>query len=312
MPDLPRLTDRKVKALVGERSYSLGLEYVADRALSHLRRAGRTLTACVQGTASKPYKVSVRFDSGGFSSADCACPVGSGACKHIAAVLIAFARTPDAFVPTDEVDRRLNALDKPQLVALLKQVFRREPAMENLLDAVPRGGAPLSPKPFRAQAVDAFDNAPDDWGYTGEIAARLRALLESGDEFLAADQPLNAAAVFCGVLQSLLDHDGVLSDDEPGHLYSIAQDCSVSLGKCLAQTDLPTARQSILRALFDLNLLDFEMGGTGLSDDAATILFDQTTPADRPHVAKWAREALKRAEGYAHDCLQRMLPEFDR
>ena len=318
MPDLPRLTDRKIKSLVGERSFTLGQDYLADGALTHLRRAGRLLTACVQGTAAKPYKVSLRFDAhGALAAADCACPVGSGACKHVAAVLLAFMRTPDAFVPADSLDAKLNKLDKPHLVALLKQIFRRDPDLETLLDTLPHGKKPLAPEPFAAQADHAFDNAPDDWGYTGEIAARLRAIVESADDFLAAAQPANAAAAYRGILQSVLAHEYVLNDDEPGHLFPIVQDCCTGLGKCLASITTPAgAREPILHALFNVTLFDLESGGTGLSDDAVAILYDQTTPQDRRAIVPWIRTALKHPGGYARDyareALTDMLEEFDR
>jgi hypothetical protein len=311
MPDLPHLTERQIKTLVGERSFTLGLEYIADGALSQLRRAGRTLTACVRGTAAKPYKVIVRFDANGLDSADCACPVGSGACKHIVAVLIAFLRTPDAFVSANALDAKLEKLDKPHLIALLKQIFRREPALENLLDTIPHGKTPLSPQAFRAQADDAYDNAPDDWGYTGEIAARLRALVETADDFLAANQPQNAAAAYRGLLQSLLAHEYVFNDDEPGHLYPIVEDCSTGLGKCLQKMTDPAAREPILEALFNIVLLDAEQGGTGLADSAITILYDQTTPQDKKQIAPWIRNAESRAQGWTHESLTDMLDHLE-
>jgi hypothetical protein len=311
MPDLPHLTDRKIKTLVGERSFTLALDYLADGALSHLHRAGRTLTACVRGTAAKPYKVSIRFDATGLDSADCACPVASGSCKHIAAVLIAFARTPDAFVPADQLDKKLQKLDKPHLIALLKQIFRRDPALENLLDTIPDGKKPLSPDAFRAQADDAFDNAPDDWGYTGEIAARLRPLVETADDFQTANQPQNAAAAYQGILQSVLAHEYALNDDEPGHLFPIVEDCSTGLGKCLQKITDPAPREPLLQALFNVCLFDSDQGGTGLADAAATILYDQTIPTDRRAIAAWIHTAQKSATNYTREGLTDMLEHFD-
>ena len=55
MPPDPRpLTDRAILNRVGQRSYDLGQDYLADRALSHCRRIGRTLEARVSGTAANP------------------------------------------------------------------------------------------------------------------------------------------------------------------------------------------------------------------------------------------------------------------
>ena len=310
--DLPTLTERQIKSLVGSRSFDLGLDYVADRALSHCRRAGRLLTACVQGTANKPYNVTVNFDADGFKSATCTCPVGSDSCKHVAAVLIAFARTPDLFVPTEVLDQRLEKLDKPRLIALLKQIFQRHPTLEKLLDTIPDKKKPLAAEAFQAQADDIFDNAPDEWGYTTQLAADLHALLQTGDDYAAANHHANAAAVYRGLIQSILEHEYALNDDEPGDLSAIVIDCSTGLGKCLAVTPKPADRQPILQALFTVYNYDAEQGGTGISDDAATILFDQTTPEDKRAITPWIRTALRGAQGWARATLTGLLEAFEK
>jgi hypothetical protein len=306
------LTERAVKSFVGERSFSLGKDYIADGVLSHLRRIGRTVDACVQGTASRPYKVTVRFDdNGGLQSGNCTCPVGGGSCKHVAAVLITFCRTPDAFVEGEELDTKLQKLDKPRLIALLKQIFRKDPDLEILLDTIPRGKKPLSPQAFGAQADSVYDNAPDEWGYTGEIADGLRSIVETGDGFLTAGQHENAAAVYQGVMQSALAHEYALNDDEPGDIDCVIQDCATGLGKCLAVITDSQARKPILHALFDLVLMDMERGGAGMSDDAFAILEDQTSPANRRELAERIRAELKSATGYARQSLTDLLEQLE-
>jgi uncharacterized Zn finger protein len=177
------LTERKIESMVGGRSFELGREYLAEGAVSRMRRDGRAVEACVQGTAARPYKVAVQFDEAGkIRAADCSCPVGSGACKHVAAVLLAYCRTPDAFVEVGEVDAKLQKLDKSRLIKLVKQIFRQHPELEVLLDTLPEGKRPLKPDAFRKQGDGFFDDAGDGWGYTGEVASALLGLLKTADE----------------------------------------------------------------------------------------------------------------------------------
>ena len=103
-----------------------------------------------------------------------------------------------------------------------------------------------------------------------------------------------------------------MGDDEPGDLHSIVIDCSIGLGKCLAVTTKPDDRQPILQALFVVYHYDAEQGGTGISDQAATILYDQTTPQDKRAITPWIRTALRSANGWGRDTLTDLLEAFDK
>lgn len=91
MNTLANYTEADVRTWLGKRELDKGRSYL--RAVSDLFSDGDTLTARVQGTAPKPYVVSLRIHNhpwaGRGLQASCTCPVGSN-CKHVAATLLAW------------------------------------------------------------------------------------------------------------------------------------------------------------------------------------------------------------------------------
>lgn len=209
------------------------------------------------------------------------------------------------------MDVKLQKFDKARLIKLVKQMFRQHPELEVLIDTLPDGKRPLTPDAFRKQSDGFVDNAEDEWGYTSEIASQLRGLLKTADEFLDARQGANAAAVWQGVLQSLMAHDYAFGDDEPGDLFCVIQDCVTGLAKCLKTMTEPAARLEVFHRLVDVVMLDGERGGVGLSDDVWDLLEDQTTPAIRQELAGRVRRAMGETSGWARDSLEGLLETLD-
>src|SRR5204862_750896 len=118
---------------------------------------GTTLQARCQGSQPEPYRVRVTLEAGEVSDAHCSCPVGGGgACKHVAAVLLAWVHTPAVFRDAEPIEEALQRRSKEELIALIRQMLRRQPDLEMLLEApLPGAGRPASPvgpEPYRQQA----------------------------------------------------------------------------------------------------------------------------------------------------------------
>lgn len=297
--DVPRLTAAKVRDWVGERSARLGREYVEDGAVSDATIRGRKLCAKVQGTAYQPYRVSVTFDGDGvMTSADCSCPVGDGGgCKHVGAVLLAWADDPSSFEPVEPAHKRLEELDKPALIALIQQMLRREPDLEALLSmplpgTSPRGAA--KPEQFRKQAVAAMRSAGGEWGWHRDAADALEAIIETGDAFLESGDAASAAAVFTGVVAALDDES--LQEDEAGDIMGVVNGCAAGLARCLAVERDAKRRESILEAMFDIYLRDLDMGGVGIGDGVPEDMMKHASPEERRLVAVWVRDKIPDAD----------------
>jgi uncharacterized Zn finger protein len=308
------LTEQAVRKYVGERSYDLGGEYLSDGAVNRRKLEGATITADVRGTANKPYRVRVHLacgkGHGKIASADCSCPVGSGACKHVAAVLLAWCKKPDSFATDEPLDRRLGELPREELVALVRKMIRRRPELESLLEAVPAAEAAPSVKPWRAQADDAFDNADNDWGYFGQVAGELRLVLESADELLARSRPDHAQAVYQGVVEAILEREGVIREDEGGHLYGVIEECTAGLVRCLAEGATGPARRSTLWTLFQIVNQDIVEGGISLGDAAYEALLEHARDDERATIASWAKQEMKGTDQWARESYESLVAEF--
>ena len=124
------LTRQKLQELAGSRSYTAGLAYFQEGAVSALLVGENTMSAQVQG--SQRYRVRLEFDKQGELSGDCTCPYASDGnfCKHCVAVGLAWLRADEdptassAPVTVSSIRAYLEARTKEQLIALLEQVAR--------------------------------------------------------------------------------------------------------------------------------------------------------------------------------------------
>lgn len=298
MSDVPKCGDAEIQDWVGQRSIRLGREYVADGSVSDTTVRGRKLRAKVQGTADRPYRVSITFDDDGIAAAYCSCPVGDGGgCKHVAAVLLKWRDDPDAFEPTEPVERALEQRSKPELIALIRLMLKHEPDLETLV-AMPLPGASsgggVKSDAYRKQAVAAMNRAGGEWGWHRDAAEQLEAIRELGDEFLERRDAASAAAVFQGVAEAL-DEDA-RSGDEAGDLFGVVADCAAGLARCLHIEKDPKRREAVLEAMFQIYLLDLDMGGVDLAPDVPEDIVNHATPDERRLVAVWVRDKLPGAD----------------
>jgi uncharacterized Zn finger protein len=315
MTTLPKITEKTIRSRVGERSLALGERYFRDGSVFNTRRQGRTLKARCQGSRDEAYRVEVTLGDKGVAEASCSCPVGGGGhCKHVAAVLLAWRHEPDEFTEVEELDRALGRRSKEELIVLVKQMLRRQPDLELLLDMPLPGAAPagaeVSPEAYRRQAEAAFHGQDGyEWGAASAIADDLQAVKEVGDEFLRREDHAGAAAVYMGILAAVLDNYETVHDEE-GDLHVVVGDCAEGLGQCLdAETD-PARRETILRALFDLIRFDIDQGGIGLSDRAPD-LDEHATQAERRTLAGWVREAMAGARDWSRQSLGGWLLDLE-
>jgi uncharacterized Zn finger protein len=315
MADIPKPTAKHIRQWVGDRSFTLGQRYFDDEAISQARRRGTTLEARCQGSRDEAYRVSVTFKGQKIEQAECSCPVGDGGrCKHVAALLLTWRARPEAFREAEELDAALQRRSKEELIALIRQMLRREPDLESLLELpLPVAGAaprPVNAEMYRRQAEEAFHRAGYEWGAASEVADDLLTLKEIGDGFLAQQDPGSAAAVYQGIVTAVLaNHQTV--HDEPGDLHTVIGACVEGLQQCWAtlQAD-PGQRRAILRLYYDILEYDSEQGGIGLSD-CLPDLVELATPEERRTMAGWVREDMAGADGWRRENLGGLLLDLE-
>jgi uncharacterized Zn finger protein len=316
MTRLPVLSEKAIRDHVGERNFNVGREYQQDGSIFSPRREGATLKARCQGSSGGPYRVEATLTEGGVASSDCSCPVGGGGhCKHVGALLHAWRESPDEFREVEEVDTALGRRSKAELIALIKLMLRREPDLEVLLEAPLPGGkrkGAVKPETYRRQAEAAFDRSDGSYGSSSEVADDLEAVKAVGDEFLARGDTGAAVAVYQGLVEGICGRYGE-EEDQEGDIGSVLVGCAEALGRCLAALqDQPGQREGILRALFDVVLLDAERGGTGLGDEAGDVIDAQATPEERRTLAGWIRKELPGAGDWVRRTLGGWLLELEQ
>jgi uncharacterized Zn finger protein len=316
MSTIPKLDLKAIKARIDERSYERGEAYFRNGSIFDTRRQGATLKARCEGSQGGPYRVEVTFDGKEITDAECSCPVGDGGfCKHVAALLLTWRARPEQFDEVEEIEAALERRSKPELIALIKQMLRREPDLERLLEAPAPGrrgkGKPADPDAYRRRARAAIRSIGyDDWGYGGPDVGEFAEILESGDTFLEQGDYAAASAVYEGLADAMIEGADTIQDEE-GEVSQIVADCVNGLAKCLAGLEGdPARREAILKVLVDADDYFGSYGGEP-EEDIAEFIAANANAEERRTVAGWLRARMPaKGGGWSDDYRRREYARF--
>src|SRR5919202_5304118 len=131
-----KLTEAVIRAVANDKSFQRGRELYRSGAISNAAIQGRTLSGECEGNESPFYKVRAELDDGGIRSAACTCPYDFGGyCKHIVALLLAYAQKPKQFAVRREPAELLADLTREQLLALVTRLLREQPDLYERVEA---------------------------------------------------------------------------------------------------------------------------------------------------------------------------------
>jgi hypothetical protein len=103
--DAPKLAVKDLRSIVADAGeLSKGVAIADGGGLSHLSRFETKLYADAKGSGASPYKVQIAFDDKGAAKGRCSCMAARSRpfCKHAAALLVSWARSPEAFAVADQ------------------------------------------------------------------------------------------------------------------------------------------------------------------------------------------------------------------
>lgn len=203
---LPNLTPATLQHHATEPSYTRGESYFRSGAVVSLTQRQQTLQAEVEGNEVMPYRVTIDFDGGGVTHADCTCPYDfEGWCKHIVATLLACIHQPETIEQRPTLTQLLAPLTLVQTQGLVQHLVAENPGLIELIDLyvnrlahaeasstlVPKRKTSVDPVPFQRQAREILRNALRGWEYgqdddeigpdMGELIADALAFAEQGD-----------------------------------------------------------------------------------------------------------------------------------
>ncbi len=160
----PAIAETTMRALFDAKVFDRGLSCYRNGAVSALVRRGDMLFADVHGSEFEPYRVEISLHNSGVAHAKCSCPYDYGDyCKHVAAVLIKFARESEAVIERPAAGALLQELSRDALEGLLLKRLEADPSLASWIEAElalspdakkeKGGGRPaVDPEPFREHA----------------------------------------------------------------------------------------------------------------------------------------------------------------
>lgn len=224
---------------LGAREITKARPYLERGDLKQRKQQGNTLHARCQGTDPTPYRVEVTLGRRKIRRADCSCPVGgSGRCKHVATLLLAWLEQPDTFSEIPTLDTTLETLERPALLELVVRMVEREPDLEPLARLAALEQRPDTPSPDEARllAGELITGAHerrhhlDAWGdeWYGELdTSELERLIATLERRGAAGGVEEAAAGLAGVAEALRERLRSIDDlvDDEGMLQTLLERC---------------------------------------------------------------------------------------
>lgn len=298
MTQLPHLTEDTVRALSTAQSFERGQSYYREGAVINPVRQGMHLKAACEGSEPTPYRVTATLSEQGVAEASCTCPYDwGGYCKHIVALLLIWVHRPNDFLVREETAAVLERKSKPELIALIQEMLRRQPDLERLLE-VPLGvggkrRTPVDAETYRRQVRHAF-RGYEGYGAEGDIAEELASIKEIGDRFAAQGDWASAQAVYQAIVNEGLERYGETHDE--GDIAGAIDEAVSGLGECLVhQADDQVTRRGLQRVLFEVIRWDINFGGIEMGSEAGDYLLDHATAEDRVEIRRWVEEALAKS-----------------
>lgn len=292
------------------------MAYFAEGAISAARVAENTLKARCFGSQPTAYQLQVTLGPAGIVFAGCSCPVGDGGhCKHIAALLLTWVDDPDSFTKIDELAASLEKRSKAELIAIIQRMIQREPDLEMLLE-LPLPGIEAVEKPLDAQVIrrqveHAFRSSHGDqdwgWGDPAEVAAELQSLFDLAGKYQDQNRPGDAATIYQIVVETILDYENMVMQDEHGHLSGSIDECAEGLGDCLDAISEVSQRVSILKTLFDIFAWDVKAGGIGIGEGVLESFLDEITAQEKQLISGWIQSTLPSLSGWALQTMGELL-----
>ncbi len=284
------LTEASIRAGASEKSFARGQELFRRGAVSDTAIQGNTVSGLCEGSESPFYRVRAELDGGGVRSASCTCPYDFGGyCKHIVALLLAYARNPSQFALRRDPTELLSDLSREQLISLVTKLLSEHPDLSNLVEAAlaaPSVTGGRKPSAARRKKVDAevyrrrvrgimhgLDHmrASEAYWHVGGLVEELRGVERSAREFLDAGAPESALRILLTLVEE--SHGGFdYIDDSNGELGNYLDGLGETLAEVILSLDLDEdEREDIVSDLDDLHdrLSDYGVEGLNVAIMAA-------------------------------------------
>jgi uncharacterized Zn finger protein len=229
---IPHLTLSTIQRNATDKSFERGQAYFRSGAVVSVTQRQQTLYGEVEGNEAIPYRVTLDFDGGGITQADCTCPYDyAGWCKHIVATLLTCVYQPEAVEQRPSLAQLLDQLNPLQTQALVQALVEENPALIESIDiyvsrlaqpvaptapiSPPKRKTSVDPAPFKRRAREILRGAVRDWEYgrdEDDIAVEIEALLAEAIAFAERGDGYNALLVLQGITEGCIENWDEVAD----------------------------------------------------------------------------------------------------
>jgi len=293
---IAKLTDDVIRAGANDKSFQRGRELFRRGAISNAAIQGHTLSGECEGSGSPFYKVCAELDDGGIRSATCSCPYDFGGyCKHLVALLLAYAQKPKQFSVRQEPTELLADLTREQLLALVTKLLREQPDLYEWVEAaliLPNTSGKGKSKTAKRKQVDtavyqrrvrgimhSLDHMrmSEAYWHVGGLVGELNVVRRSALEFLDAGDAESALQILLTLIKE--SHDGFdYVDDSNGELGDFFTGVGETLAEVILSLDLnEEEREDLASDLDELHdqLSDYGVEGLSVAIAAAEHGWDE-------------------------------------
>jgi len=200
----------------------------------------------------------------------------------------------------DTLKKKLEKLEKPELIAIITHMLRQEPDLQWLL-ATPLPTASsqkgsIDPELYRQQVLAAMSAG----GYQRkrkrhEVERRLAAIKAIADEFVQHQGYVAALTIYEVLVSEIIEHFNDYQEEYVAFCVMLTG-CINGLDSCFAgEEDNQQIRLRVLRTLFAIYRF-YTDSGMDLDEDIPGLLIGNTTLEERQVIADWVRDALAQAK----------------
>jgi uncharacterized Zn finger protein len=293
---IAKLTEAVIRAGANDKSFQRGRELYRSGAISNAAIQGHALSGECEGNESPFYKVRVELDGVGIRSATCTCPYDFGGyCKHIVALLLAYAHKPKQFAVRREPSELLSDLSREQLLALLTKLLREQPDLYEWVEAaltLPAASGKAKSKTVKRKQVDtavyrrrvravmhSLDHMrmSEAYWHVGGLVGELNGVRQNAIEFLEADDAESALQILLTLVKESYDGFDYI-DDSNGELGDFFSGVGETLAEVILSLDLnEEEREDLASDLDELHdkLSDYGVEGLSVAIAAAEHGWDE-------------------------------------
>lgn len=206
-----------------DKSYQRGEAYDRQGAVVDLCQRGNCLYGEVAGNNPAPYHVTIQFDAGGATEAECNCEYSlEGWCKHIVAVALKAIRKPEAIHQRRSLHELLDRLNHVQTQTLVQELVAKAPHLLEQIDRFvtkisppivsvsttethPQRQTSVDPAPYRQQTKQLLRDCLRHWEDGGEenpIDDDLPEILEQAQAFIDRGDGHSAVVILEAITQA--------------------------------------------------------------------------------------------------------------